>query len=510
MAAQRLFSRQASLPAPLAARLASSKLSFTAEPLDVAAFLDIGRPATPPPSSSELSSSDAAPSDGASDGEAEDDDSLEELNPALLRGAPAPAAAAPAAAGGTGYAQALGCALRREASNQLEEGSVGVCGPQGKALPFSMIRDPAVWTAKDWAHGIDEIVFELSPAAAAAVKAAAARYVASGASLTAIRAASDFPLPAGLAARLGRVKRELLAGRGVAVLRGMPLDDMVDESEALAAYLGVCAHVGAPGPQWKCGRLVTHVTSKGATAVQNVAASAHGPEAFNRADAFEMHNDSCADVLGLMCIRQAAEGGESAFCSALAVYNEMLRRGRLDLVAVLAGAGFYRDKTRFHADILPGTSPLWEMPVFSWQHGYLTTSYNANLNKQCEERYPELAGRLSPLQREAMDLFNEIANGDAMKLSIRLRRGDVALINNINVMHSRSTFVDNDAAPRHLVRVWLLAKDSPHQLPRHLEYPRSYSFTSAAAGRTSGVDGLFRMLEPEALYVPLSDGGRAQ
>jgi hypothetical protein len=43
-------------------------------------------------------------------------------------------------------------------------------------------------------------------------------------------------------------------------------------------------------------------------------------------------------------------------------------------------------QARFHNEILPGTSPLWEMPVFAWHNGYLTTSYNANLNKQCEER----------------------------------------------------------------------------------------------------------------------------
>jgi hypothetical protein len=37
------------------------------------------------------------------------------------------------------------------------------------------------------------------------------------------------------------------------------------------------------------------------------------------------------------------------------------------------------------------------------------------------------------MQKEAMRLFNEIANSDAMKLSVRLERGDIALINNINV-----------------------------------------------------------------------------
>ena len=74
----------------------------------------------------------------------------------------------------------------------------------------------------------------------------------------------------------------------------------------------------------------------------------------------------------------------------------------------------------------------------------------------------------------------------------------------------RSTFVDDEAAPRHLVRVWLLCKDSPHALPKHLTYPRSYSFTSASLEATRNADGLFKMLPPDSLYVPLSTGERAR
>jgi hypothetical protein len=74
-------------------------------------------------------------------------------------------------------------------------------------------------------------------------------------------------------------------------------------------------------------------------------------------------------------------------------------------------------------------------------------------------------------------------------------------------MHSRSTFVDNPEAPRHLVRAWLLCKDSPHTLPKHLNYPRSYSFTAAALGDMRLKDGLI-VCSPESLYVPLSNGER--
>jgi hypothetical protein len=480
----------AQAPAPSAfaafARMASLKLSFSAEPLNPAAFVASGAAAAGAPAEAGRAGGAESPAPSGSDESDEFDHAAEEadladgLHPARLRGG----GASRATAAGAAYARTLSTALSTAASGQLTGVGVGAwafplaapcpvrsdapsrpaapaalaghhlrglparhpaaprfapracrrpprpprahsppslrprrvlaragtSGPQGKALPFTIIDDPAAWTAKDWAGGVDSIVYTIDAADAAAIRAAADDHVARGAPLAGLRSAADFPLPEATAARLAAAKAELLTGRGVAVLRGLPLDEMECEREILAAYLGVCAHVGQPGPQWKCGRIVTHVTSKGKTVDANLAASKHGPEAFNRADAFEMwaarrrarrsaprrpqpvagaqrpagraclragpggvgrrearpfaprppplspplpsppspprlprpprrHNDSCADVLGLLCIRQAAEGGESAFASALSVYNEMLRRGRLDLVAVLAGAG---------------------------------------------------------------------------------------------------------------------------------------------------------------------------
>lgn len=398
----------------------------------------------------------------------------------------------------------------RADSAALSSGGVGTSGPQGRVVPFTFIDDPSAWTAANWSEPAaveGRLVFALSPEDAAAVVAATAAFIASGAPLTALRRPRDFALPDAITVRLAAARRELLAGSGVAVLRNMPLDEIeralgdandeaAGERAILAAYLGVAAHVGVPGPQWNCGRIVTHVTNRGGSVDKNLAAAKGlGAEAFNRKDAFEMHADSCCDVLGLLCVRQAKKGGESAFASSTAVFNEMLLRGRIDAVATLAGGGFFRDKTRFHADVSAdcfsagphAAGPVWEMPVFSWRRGYFTSAYNANLNRQCEERY---GLRLSPSQREAMALFDEIANAPEMKLSLRLQRGDIALVNNLTIMHSRSTFEDDPAAPRHLVRTWLLARDSPHSLPHRLMYPRSYSgwagHGDAEAGTSAG------------------------
>jgi len=36
-------------------------------------------------------------------------------------------------------------------------------------------------------------------------------------------------------------------------MRGLPLGEW-SEKEALACYMGISAHIGQAGPQWKCGK----------------------------------------------------------------------------------------------------------------------------------------------------------------------------------------------------------------------------------------------------------------
>lgn len=47
------------------------------------------------------------------------------------------------------------------------------------------------------------------------------------------------------------------------------------------------------------------------------------------------HTDN-SDTVGLLCLHDAEEGGVTTWTSSLAVHNELLRRGRADLVKVRA------------------------------------------------------------------------------------------------------------------------------------------------------------------------------
>ena len=71
----------------------------------------------------------------------------------------------------------------------------------------------------------------------------------------------DFPLPR-LGAALREVRLELMEGRGLAVLRGLPVAEMGRERAALA-YFGIGTHLGVPISQNAYGHLLGHVRDFG-------------------------------------------------------------------------------------------------------------------------------------------------------------------------------------------------------------------------------------------------------
>ena len=60
---------------------------------------------------------------------------------------------------------------------------------------------------------------------------------------------------------------------------------------------------------------------------------------------------------------------------------------------------------------------------------------------------------MSEIQAEAIDMVHFTAMEH--KLTVRLQRGDMLLINNLAVQHARSAFVDKPFQRRHIIRLWL-------------------------------------------------------
>ena len=168
-------------------------------------------------------------------------------------------------------------------------------GPQGSVRPLTVVKDPAAWKACDWAGRQHEVVVQLDGADVAQLKEAVAAFMASGRPLSALQRPADFPLSGGLADKLAGVRRDLLRGRGFALLRGVPVAEW-SEAESVAGYMGLGVHVGRPQPQSKDGKLINHVKMHYAPAGAPASTLPQREHAHNLE--FGLHTDAQADVLG--------------------------------------------------------------------------------------------------------------------------------------------------------------------------------------------------------------------
>jgi hypothetical protein len=143
-----------------------------------------------------------------------------------------------------------------------------------------------------------------------------------------------FPLPK-LHAALRHISGEIHNAFGFKVLRGLPVAKHSRE-ENIIIYAGVSAHIarirGRQDHQFE-GRpadvALNHV--KDMTAI--VDASKIGAPAYTT-EKQVFHTDA-GDIIALLCLEPAAEGGESKLSSSWKVYNE-LAETRPDLIRTLA------------------------------------------------------------------------------------------------------------------------------------------------------------------------------
>jgi hypothetical protein len=308
-----------------------------------------------------------------------------------------------------------------------------------RALPPEQ-TGPAAWYGPAWA-GRDDWIVRLDDADVAEIEAALAAWSARADAGPAPLEASDFPLPA-LGPRLAALRAELLDGRGFVLLKGVPVDRW-RRRDASLAFIGLGAHLGRARSQNAAGHLLGHVKDVGLSSADPTVRiyQTHERQTF--------HTDSC-DVVGLLCLAQARRGGDSLLVSSTTIYNEMRRR-RPDLAAAL----FEPLATDRRGEVPEGMDPWFEIPVFSWHEGFLTALYQRQYIDSAQ-RF-ERAPRLSALQREALDLFDALAEDPALHFTMRLEPGDAQFVQNHVLLHDRTAFEDH-AEPerrRHLLRLWL-------------------------------------------------------
>jgi hypothetical protein len=253
---------------------------------------------------------------------------------------------------------------------------------------------------------------------------------------------ADFPLPTA-APKLAAICKEVIDGRGFALLRGLPVARW-SIRESATAYFGIGAHLGSARSQNANGHVLGHVRDLGRNAEKDPTARVYQT---NERQTF--HTDSC-DIVGLLCLKTAKSGGASALVSSMTIYNEMLRR-RPDLLRCL----FEAMHTDRRGEVPAGQRPWHDVPVYSWHDGRLSALYS--------RRYIESARRFSevpPLSRqqtEALDLFDALAEDPAINMQMAFQPGDMQWVHNHTMLHDRTAFEDwpEPDRKRHLLRLWL-------------------------------------------------------
>ncbi len=308
------------------------------------------------------------------------------------------------------------------------------------------IREPqqsrAVWRAADVSNAAAWTI-ELGDYEREEIVTATGRAVDAGETIESLRV-EDFALP-NLGARATEWSDTLQSGRGFLLFRGFPVECLEPASVELA-YVGFGLHFGDPVGQDAHASMLGHVRDEG---VARIDPSIRFYRTRERQD---FHTDG-ADLVGLLCLQAAASGGESRIASSAAVYNEMLRI-RPDLVEVLYQPLYWDRNDEQSA----GEDPFFALPVFSDVNGAPRTFFVGWYIRDAQ-RHPN-APRLTSAQIAAMELLEAIANDPTFHLEMNFVPGDIQLLNNAKILHSREAYEDSDVPgeQRHLLRLWLSAR----------------------------------------------------
>ena len=292
----------------------------------------------------------------------------------------------------------------------------------------------------------EALYWDLQPKHLAAIDELMQRVEAAGRPFNEIRRA-DFSHPA-LDDDLAGVLRQIKTGPGLLIMRGFPVGKY-DAERMQAVYWGIGTHFGLGCSQSADGDYLGHVT--------NVAKASRG---YTTNRELSLHTDS-AEIVGLLCIRDAKEGGLSIYASSLKLH-EIIEREHPEYLLVLE-RGFFCDRRGEEA---PDDEPVtpYRVPVFSSKAGLLSCRYvRGVIDRGAATRGQELTS----LETEALACFEETAQREDVRFEIMLQPGEASFINNYETLHARTGFVDWDepGKKRLMYRLWLEGQPSRPMVP---------------------------------------------
>ncbi|NPT43108.1 TauD/TfdA family dioxygenase [Paraburkholderia sp. 1N] len=263
-----------------------------------------------------------------------------------------------------------------------------------------------------------------------------------------------------LGATFAEIDNQIRNGRGFALLRGFPVERYsLDELKTI--YWGVGVHIG---------QVISHnVAGDFVAAVTDLALKDDDPNRRNNTTnrMLDPHTD-LADVVTLLCVEKAREGGMSGLCSTAAIHNHIVQNHPEYLEALYEG--FYHDYRGYGPshDANEVTASL--IPVFEYNNGRVNCAF---AKKIIETGAKKRGVPLTAIQQEAINYVHDLGTREDFRIDMMLEPGDIQVINNFATLHSRSEYFDHeDGRKRYLLRMWVNLENSVQLSPDFAEFVR--------------------------------------
>ncbi|KAE8365595.1 hypothetical protein BDV27DRAFT_126648 [Aspergillus caelatus] len=308
------------------------------------------------------------------------------------------------------------------------------------------ISGPTVWKAEEYRDAPEKWTHRFTPEEIAELSATADQFLANKIPLTGI-SKSNFPLP-NLSKRLVELRADLIDGKGFILFKGFPVQEWGNHKSAVA-YMGLGTYLGYFVSQNSRGHVLGHVKDLGEDPTQIDSVRIY------RTNARQFFHADDSDIVGLLCIARALEGGESDIVSSHHVYNTLAKE-RPDVLKTLTEPIWYFDRK--------GETSKGQEEYIRTSVMYLEPGENARVYTKWDPYYVRSLSRfseagivppLSAAQVEALEVLEATCN--RLSLHMILEVGDIQFLANSHVLHARTAYTDH-APPtprRHLMRLWL-------------------------------------------------------
>ncbi|MFL2704953.1 MAG: TauD/TfdA family dioxygenase [Gammaproteobacteria bacterium] len=236
-------------------------------------------------------------------------------------------------------------------------------------------------------------------------------------------------------------------GKGLAIVRGLPRENLSQEEFRLLTW-AIGLRAGLARPQGLASQYISAVRDIG---TNYRAANGRG---YSSSAELDFHVD-VADLTILTCYNKAKSGGQSMISSGVTAQN-YLTKERPDL-AEIAYQYFYFSRQNEQAS---DEAPFYSLPLYEEENGNLFCNWNRNRVQSAQNL--EGVPPLSEVQRETMDVLDEILMRPELMYTTYLDPGDIQILNNYKVFHSRTSYIDfeTESKKRCLFRLWLAPPDS--------------------------------------------------